>query len=140
MLFPNISNLQIIHTARSILTVADMHSRNFSQITNKTCQIQHKTLPPHVEFMPLKPNNTLDQIHNLVKHEDVLPTQKTDSHPILVGYGDDQFTLRIQHKGNTVIYSPLDSFPFQSVSSFLNKYKNAIKNKVKTLLQHTSRN
>ena len=52
------------------------------------------------------------------------PHKKKDSHLILADYGDDQFTLRIQDKGNTVTYTPLDSFSFQSVSSFLNKYKN----------------
>ena len=61
--------------------------------------------------------------------------KKNDSHLILADYGDDQFTLRIQDKGNIVKYTPLDSFSFQSVSSFLNKYKKLVKNKVKTLLQ-----
>ena len=61
--------------------------------------------------------------------------KKNDSHLILADYGDDQFTLRIQDKGNIVRYTPLDSFSFQSVSSFLNKYKKPVKNKVKTLLQ-----
>ena len=45
------------------------------------------------------------------------------------------FTLRIQDKVNTVTYTALDYFSFQSVSSFLNKYKKPIKNKIKTLLQ-----
>ena len=62
---------------------------------------------------------------------------KNDSHPILVDYGDDQFTLRILDKCNTNTYTPLDSFSFKSVSSFLNKYKKPIKNKVKTLLQES---
>ena len=61
--------------------------------------------------------------------------KKNDSHLILVVYGNDQFTLRIQIKGNSVKYTPLDSFSFQSVSSFLNKYKKPIKDKVKTSLQ-----
>ena len=73
--------------------------------------------------MQLKPSNTLNKIHNLVKHEDVIPT-KNDSHPISVDYDDAQFTLRNQNEGNTVIYTHLDSFSIQSVSSFLNKYKN----------------
>ena len=75
-----------------------------------------KTLPPHIDFLQLK--NILKPIHYLVKHEDVLPTQKNDSHLILADYGDDQFTLRIQDKRNTVTYTPLDSFSCQSVSSF----------------------
>ena len=135
MLLTKFSNLQIIHTAGTNLTVADMLSRDFSTINTQTCQLQHKTLPPHIDFLQLKNNNILQPIHYLVKHEDVLPTQKNDSHLILADYGDDQFTLRIQDKGNVVKYTPLDSFSFQSVSSFLNKYKKPVKNKVKTLLQ-----
>ena len=135
MLLTKFSNLQIIHTAGTNRTVADMLSRDFSTINAKTCQLHHKTLPPHIDFLQLKQNNILKPIHYLVKHEDVLPTQKNDSHLILADYGDDQFTLRIQDKGNVVKYTPLDSFSFQSVSSFLNKYKKPVKNKVKTLLQ-----
>ena len=112
-----------------------MLSRDFSTNDNKTCQLQHKTLPPHIDFLQLKNDNILKPILYLVKHEDVLPTQKNDSHLILVDYGDDQFTICIQDKGNIVKYTPLDSFSFQSVSSFSNKYKKSIRNKVKTLLQ-----
>ena len=112
-----------------------MLGRDFSTINTKTCQLQHKTLPPHIDFLQLKNNNILKPIHYVVKHEDVLPTQKNDSHLTLADYGDDQFTLRIQDKGNIVKYTPLDSFSFQFVSSFLNNYKKPVKNKVKTLLQ-----
>ena len=49
--------------------------------------------------------------------------KKNDSHPISIDYGDDQFTLRILDKVNTVTYTPLDSFSLKIVSSFLNKYK-----------------
>ena len=124
MLLTKFSNLQNVHTAGTTLTVADMLSREFTQVTNKICQLQHKTLPPHIDFTEFKPNNSLKQIQYLVEHEDVLPTQKNDSHPILVDYSDDQFTLRILDKCNTVTYTPLESFSFISVSSFLNKYKN----------------
>ena len=44
--------------------------------------------------------------------------KKNDSRLILVEYGDDQFTPGIQDEGNTYTYTPLDSFSFQSVSSF----------------------
>ena len=115
MLLTKFSNLQIIHTAGTNLTVADMLIRDFSTINNKICQLQHKTLPPHIDVLQLKNDNMLKPIHYLVKHKNVLPTQKNDSHLILVDYGDDQFTLRIQDKGNTVKYTPLDSFSFQSV-------------------------
>ena len=76
MLLTKFSNLQIIHTAGTNLTVADMLSRDFSTINNKTCQLQHKILPPHIDFLQLKNDNILKPIHYLIKHEDVLPTQK----------------------------------------------------------------
>ena len=44
--------------------------------------------------------------------------KKNDSHLILADYGDDQFTLRIQDKGNVVKYTPLDSFPFNLFPHF----------------------
>ena len=52
-----------------------MLSRDFSTINIETCQLQHKTLPPHIDFLQLKNDNILKPIHYLVKHEDVLPTQ-----------------------------------------------------------------
>ena len=76
ILLTKFSNLQIIHTAGTNLTVADMLSRKFSTINNKTCQLQHKTLAPHIDFLQLKNDNILKPIHYLRKHEDVLPTQK----------------------------------------------------------------
>ena len=69
------SNLQIIHTAGRNITVADMLCRDFSQITSKMCQIHHTTLPPHIDFVQVKLNYSLKQIHYQVKHKDVLPTQ-----------------------------------------------------------------
>ena len=53
-----------------------MLNREFSQLTNKMCQLQHKTLPPHIQFMQLKPDNALKQLNYLVKQGDVLPSQK----------------------------------------------------------------
>ena len=76
MLLTKFSNLQIIHTAGTNFTVADMLSRDFSNIINKTCQLQHKTLPPYIDFIQLKKDNTLNPIHFIVKHEGVLGTQK----------------------------------------------------------------
>ena len=53
-----------------------MLSRDFSTINNKTGQLQHKTLPPPIDFLQLKNDNISKPIHYLIKHEDVLPTQK----------------------------------------------------------------
>ena len=73
MLLTKFSNLQIFHTAGTNLTVADMLS-DFSIINNKTCQLQHKTLPSHIDFLQLKNDNILKPIHYLIKH---LPHKST---------------------------------------------------------------
>ena len=99
------------------------------------CQLQHKTLPPHIENNELKSNNSLKQIHYSVKQEDVLHIRTIDSPPIRVDYGVDQFALRCQDKDNTVTYTPLDSFSFQSVFSYLNIYEKLFENKIRTKLQ-----
>ena len=44
--------------------------------------------------------------------------RKKDSHFILVDYGGDQITLRIQDEGNKVTCTPVQYYSFQSVSSF----------------------
>ena len=76
MLLTKFFTLQIIHTAGTNLTVADMLSRDFSTINTKACQLQHKTLPPHFDFLQLKNDNISKPIYSLVKHEHVLPTHK----------------------------------------------------------------
>ena len=44
--------------------------------------------------------------------------KKKDSHLILADYGDDQFTLRIQEKGNIVKYTLLTPFLFNPFPHF----------------------
>ena len=48
MLLTKFSNLQIIYTACTNLAVADMLSRDFSQITTKMCVSYNTTLSLHV--------------------------------------------------------------------------------------------
>ena len=100
-----------------------MLNQDLPRVRYKICQLQNTTFPPHINFVQLKPNNSLKQIQYLVKLEDVLPTQGNDSHPILVYYDDDQFILLIYDKGNSITYTPLVSFIFPFVSTFLSKYK-----------------
>ena len=112
-----------------------MLSRDFSSINSTSSQLKHKTLPPHIQFVQLNPNNTLEETHYLVQHEEVLPTQKNDSHPILVDNGSKQYTLRIHDSGNDVTVTPLNSFSFKGLNTFNSKYKRPVKKHVKTLLQ-----
>ena len=82
-------------------------------------------------------NDTLEPVHYLIKHEEILPHQKHDSHPILADYGTDQFSIRINDKGNDIVVKPLQSFSFKSVTPFQTKFKTPIKKNNKTLHQQS---
>ena len=73
----------------------------------------------------------------MIKHEEVLPHQKHDSHPILADYGTDQFSLRINDKGNDIIVKPLKSFSFNAITPFQTKFKAPVKKHNKSLHQQS---
>ena len=73
--------------------------------------MKHKQLPTQTDFAILQ-DGTLKPVHYLIKHEEALPHQKLDSHPNLADYGPDQFSIRINDKGNDIIVKPLNSFSF----------------------------
>ena len=64
-------------------------------------------------------DNQLKPVHYLVKHEENKYIQKNDCHPIL----QDQFSIRINNKGDDTHIKHLDSFSFQSIVPFESKYK-----------------
>ena len=130
------SKLKIIHTPGKNLSVADMLSRSFTKAELQLNQLKHKQLPPQIDFALLQ-NNTLTPVHYLIKHEEVLPHQKHDSHPILADYGTDQFSIRINDQGNDIVVKPLQSFSFKSVTPFQTKFKTPIKKNNKTLHQQS---
>ena len=99
-------------------------------------QLKHKHLPPHIDFTILQ-NNKLKPVHYLIKHEEVLPHQKHDSHPILADYGTNQFSLRINDKGNEIIVKPLNSFSFNAITPFQTKFKAPVKKHNKSLHQQS---
>ena len=105
--------LKGIHTPGKILSVADMLSRSFTKSELQLNQLKHKQLPLQMDFAILQ-KNSLTPVHYLIQHEESLPHQKHDSHPILADYGTDQFCIRINDKGNDIIVKPLDSFSFQN--------------------------
>ena len=84
----NISKLKIIHTRRKRGALADMLSRSFTKDELQLNRLKHKQLPPQIAFALLQ-NGTLRPVHYLVKHEEILPHQKHDTHPILAEYGTD---------------------------------------------------
>ena len=130
------SKIKIIHTPGKNFFVADMLSRSFTKAELQLNQLKHKQLPPQIDFALLQ-NGTLKPVHYLVKHEEILSHQKHDSHPFLADYGTDQFSIRINDKGNDIIVKPLQSFSFKSIIPFQRKFKTAIKKNNKTLHQQS---
>ena len=131
------SKIKIIRTPGKNLTVADMLSRTFTKEQLQVHQLRHKQLPPQIDFSIMK-DNQLKPVHYLVKHEEIKYNQKNDCHPILADYGDDQFSIRINNKGEDIHIKPLDSFYFQSIVPFESKYKKPTKNQTKSLLQQST--
>ena len=130
------SKLKIIHTPGKNISVADMLSRSFTKAELQLNQLKHKHLPPQIDFALLQ-DNTLKPVHYLIKHEEILPQQKHDSHPILADYGTDQFSIRINDKGNDIVVKPLQSFPFKSITPFQTKFRTPTKKNNKTLHQQS---
>ena len=130
------SKLKIIHTPGKNLSVADMLSRSFTKAELQLNQLKHKHLPQQIDFALLQ-DNTLNPVHYLIKHEKILPHPKHDSHPILADYGTDQFSIRINDKGNDIVVRTLQSFSFKSITPFQTKFKTPIKKNNKTLHQQS---
>ena len=111
-----------------------MLSRSFTKAELQLNQLKHKQFQPQIDFALLQ-DNILKPVHYLIKHEEILPHQKHDSHPILADYGTDQFSIRINDKGNDIVVKPLQSFSFKSITPFQTKLKTPIKKNNKTLHQ-----
>ena len=136
MQLTKISKLKIIHTPGKNLSVADMLSRSFTKAELQLNQLKHKQLPPQIDFALLQ-NGTLKPVHYLIKHEEILPHQKHDSHAILADYGTDKFSIRITDKLNDIVVKPLQSFLFKSITLFQTKFKTPIKKINRTLHQQS---
>ena len=78
-----------------------MLSRSFTKAELQKNQLTHKQLKLRIGFAIIQ-DSTLKPVHYLIKHEEVLPHQKLDSHPILADYGTDRFSIRINDKGNDI--------------------------------------
>ena len=107
------SKFKMVHTPGKNLPVTDMLSRSFTKAELQINQLKHKQLPTQIDFAILQ-NKTLKPVHYLIKHEEVLPHQKHDSHPILADYGTDQFSIPINDKGNDIVVKLLNSFSFRN--------------------------
>ena len=132
MQLTNFSKLKILLTPGKNLSVADLLSQSFTKEELQIYQLKHKHIPPQIDFTLLQ-NHTLKPVHSLIKHEEVLPHQKHDSHPILAIYGTDQFSLRNFDKGNNFIVEHLNSFSLKAVTPFHTQFKTPIKTEKKSL-------
>ena len=65
-------------------------------------------------------------------------SKKNDCHPLLADYGEDQFSIHLNNKGEYIHIKPLDSFSFQSIVPFESKHKRPTKNQAKSLLQQST--
>ena len=83
-------------------------------------------------------DNQLKPVHYLVKHEEIKYNQKNDCHPILADYGDDQFSIRINSKGEDIHIKPLDSFSFNLLFHSNQNIKKPTKKQAKSLLQQST--
>ena len=131
------SKLKTIHTPGKNLSVADMLSRSFTKAELQLNQLKHKQLTPQIDFA-LLPNGTFKPVHYLIKHEEILPHQKHDSHPIVADNGTDQFSIRINDKGNDIVVKPLHSFSFKSVPPFQTKFEHPLKRTTKPFINNIS--
>ena len=113
-----------------------MLGRSFTKTELQLNQLKHKQLPPQIDFALLQ-NGTLKPVHYLFKHEEILPHQKHDSHPIPADHGTDQFSIRINEKGNDIVVKPLHSFSFKFVTPCQIKFKTPIKKNNKTFHQQS---
>ena len=94
-------------------------------------------MPPPIDFSIMK-DNQLKPAHYLVKHKEIKYNLKKDCHQILADYGEDQFSICINNKGEDIHKKPFDSFSFQSIVPFESKYKRPTKNQTKALLQQST--
>ena len=53
-------------------------------------------------------------------------------------YGEDEFSIRINNKGEDIHIKPLYSFSFQSIVPFESKHKRPTKTQAKSLLQQST--
>ena len=109
-----------------------MFSRSFTKAVPQLNQLKYKQLPPQIDFAILQ-DNIVTLVNYLIQHEELLPNQKHDSHLIIGDYGTNQFSIRMNDKGNDIIVEPLDSFSFKSIVPFQNKHKTPAEKHYKSL-------
>ena len=58
-------------------------------------------MSPQIDFS-IMTDNQYKPVHYLVKDEEIKYNKKNDCQPILADYGDDQFSIRINNKGEDI--------------------------------------
>ena len=114
-------------------SVADKTNRSFTREELRLNQLKLKKILSQIPFAAQTYDNQIKPVRNSVKHETLLPSQKTDSHPISVVFGIDCFSIRNKGKREKILVQTLDSFSFEAVKLFQNQFKEPIKEKPKSL-------
>ena len=78
-----------------------MLSRTFTKEQLQIHQLRHEQWPPQIIFSIMK-DDQLKPVHYLVKHEEIKYNQKNNCQRILADYGEDQFSIRINNKGEDI--------------------------------------
>ena len=102
-----------------------MFSRLCTEMELQINQLQQKQLPLQIDFATSQ-NNTLGPVYYLIKHKEVSPHQKQDSHLILADYDSDQFSHRTLSKGSGIFVKSSKSLFFNSTTPFQTKFKTPI--------------
>ena len=113
-----------------------MLSRSFTKKELQINQLKHKQLPPQIDFA-IAQDSTLKPVHYVIIHEEVLPHETHDSHPILPDFGTAHISIRINDKGNDINVKLLHSISYKSETPFQTKFKRPFKKNNKSLHQQS---
>ena len=78
-------------------------------------QLEHKCLHPQIHFATLTHDNHINPVNYLVRHENLLTSQKDDCYPSIADFKNDQLSILIFYKGEIIKNNPLESFSFEAV-------------------------
>ena len=120
------------------LSIAEMWGGFVTQKSLQLSQQKNKQIPPQIRIATVTHDNQIKPVHYLIKHETVILSQKDESHPILAGFGKDQFSIRFidfRRKHHARSTRQIFFWWFYFISKFITK---PIKKSIKTLLQKSA--
>ena len=121
-----------LSTRKEIFSVADIISRSFEEELQLN-YVKHKQIPPQILFATLTHDDQmkLKPVHCFFENETVLPSLKTDCHPGLAHFRNDQFPTRDHNEAEKNVIKTLDFFSFVAV----HPVQVPLKNKARKMLK-----